>query len=167
MPRGANSKLTKELQAEITQAIRQGGYTYHAIEAAGISQATYQKWMARGAKYEETGGPKEDRRYFDFAVAVRKAQARDTLRSQSVVTRAELAGDWKAAAWSLEKKNPMTYGQRGQGGGGIATVTLRGPGAAADGSGDTHAKVEFYLPDNGRRPDATTTTTTNGKGHEP
>lgn len=161
---GVKSKLTKDLQTEITTVIRQGGYTYHAIEAAGISQTTYQNWMARGAKYEETGGPKADRPYYDFAVAVRKAQSRDALRSQSVVTRAELAGDWKAAAWSLEKKHPMTYGQRGQGGG-IATVTLRGPGAAPDGSADTHARVEFYLPDNGRRPDAAvTTTTTNGKG---
>lgn len=153
--RGAPTKLTREVQDTIVQHVRVGGYLTHAVEAAGIGFTTYQSWMERAKRYEAGEGTERDRPYHAFAIALRKAQGQDALRWQSVISRAALAGDWKAAAWSLEKKYPNTYGQRPQSG--VITIRGGGGGAAAIGGGDggeAVARVEFYLPDNGRRPDS-------------
>lgn len=150
--RGQPTKLTKEVQERIVGQIRIGGYLRYAVESGGIGFTTFQNWMERGRKYEAGEGAERDRPYFDFATAVRKAQAEDALRMQSVITRAALGGDWHAASWALEKKYPLEYGSRAQGG---AAITIRGGGSSGGGAGadDAVARVEFYLPDNGRRPD--------------
>jgi len=165
--RGQPTKLTKEVQERIVSQIRIGGYLRYAVEAGGVGYTTFQNWLQRGEKYEAGEGPERDRVYYDFAMEVKKAQAQDALRMQSIVTRAAVGGDWKAASWNLEKKYPSEYGSRAQGG---AAITIRGGGSSGGGSGtdDAVARVEFYLPDNGRRPDepgAQSNGNGNGKGH--
>jgi hypothetical protein len=80
-------------------------------------------------------------------------RAEDAMRSQSIITRAQLGhidGDWKAAAWALERKHPKEYGQAAV----AAAVTLRGGGGpgTTDNDDGSVTTVQFYLPDNGRRP---------------
>jgi hypothetical protein len=163
--RGQPTKLTKEVQERIVSQIRIGGFLRYAVEAGGIGYTTFQNWLQRGEKYEAGDGPERDRPYFDFATAVRQAQAQDALRMQSIITRAAVGGDWKAASWSLEKKYPHAYGQQPQGG---ASITIRGGGSSGSSGGtdDSVARVEFYLPDNGRRPDEPGAQSNgNGNGH--
>jgi hypothetical protein len=150
--RGQPTKLTKEVQERIVSQIRIGGYLRYAVEAGGIGYTTFQNWLERGEKYEAGDGPERDKPYFDFAIEVKKAMAQDALRMQSIVTRAAMAGEWKAAAWSLEKKHRAGYGEQPQGG---ASITIRGGGGGGSSGGaeDGVARVEFYLPSNGRRPD--------------
>jgi len=138
-------KLTREVEDTILRHLKTGAFQKHACEAAGIEYRTMKNWLDRA----DAGEP----RYVKFATAVRKVQAEDAIRSQSIITRAQLGhidGDWKAAAWALERKYPKEYGQAAM----AAQVTLRG-GPAASGGGDNDGSsttVQFYLPDNGRRP---------------
>lgn len=137
---GRYTKLTPEVEETILRHLRTGGYQVHAAEAAGVTYDAMRKWILRG----EAG----ERVYADFATKVRKVLAEDALRSQSIITRAALGGDWKAAAWSLERKHPKLYGQAARQA--AATVTINNAGES-DAEGNT-TRVQFYLPDNGRRP---------------
>lgn len=141
---GRRLRLSKEVQDAIVRHIRTGGIRKHAVAAAGIANRTFEVWMSRGEAGEKP--------YVEFYDAVRKAQAEDALRLQSVITRAAMgphAGDWKAAAWSLEKKYPKEYGHFARN----AAQILVAAGSGESGGGDAQPKVTFYLPDNGRRPD--------------
>jgi hypothetical protein len=136
-------KLTKEVEETILRHLKTGAFQKHACEAAGIEYRTMKVWLDRADEGE--------RRYLEFAIAVRKVQAEDAIRSQSIITRAQLGridGDWKAAAWALERKYPKEYGQVQAG----ASVTLRGGAASGGNDEDGSTTVQFYLPDNGRRP---------------
>jgi len=143
-------KLTKEVEETILRHIRAGAFLKHACEAAGIEDRTLRNWMT----WAEAG----KKPYMAFAQKVLKARAEDAIRSQSIVTRAQLGhidGNWKAAAWSLERKHPKQYGQAAM----LAAVTVRGGGVAGattntgdEGEDGASTTVQFYLPSNGRRP---------------
>ena len=141
------TKLTPEVSETILRHLRTGAFRKHAAEAAGISEEALEQWMKRGAAGEKP--------FAEFARKVRQVLAEDAIRSQSIITRAQLQGidgDWKAAAWSLERKHPKLYGHAAMVA--AASVSVRGPGSAgATSDGDSGVTtVQFYLPDNGRRP---------------
>lgn len=135
-------KLKPEVEETILRHLRTGAFQKHACEAAGIEYRTLKYWLERA----EAG----DRYYVAFATRVRKALAEDAIRSQSIITRAQMAGidgDWKAAAWNLERKHPKEYGQAAAMAAAAAVTVQSGKG-----SDDGVTTVQFYLPDNGRRP---------------
>lgn len=139
------TKLTKAVEEAILRHLKTGGYLSHAAEAAGVTGRTLHYWLEWG---EEGKKP-----YAAFAERVMKARAENALRLQSIVTRAALGhieGDWRSAAWALEKLFPKVYGTAAVQ---AAAVTVR-TGAAHSGEGDDGSvtTVQFYLPDNGRRP---------------
>lgn len=134
-------KLSQEVEDTILRHLRTGAFQKHACEAAGIEYRTMKNWLDRAEAGEKP--------YVAFAMKVRKALAEDAIRSQSIITRAQMTGidgDWKAAAWALERKHPREYGQAAMQA--AAAVTLQ-PGK---GNEDGVTTVQFYLPDNGRRP---------------
>lgn len=139
---GRRLRLTGEVQEAILKHLKAGAFKKQAAEAAGVSEDALTKWMQRGAAGEKP--------FVAFFEAVRKAQAEDAVRSHSVITAAQfrrIDGDWKAAAWNLERKYPKLYGAQ----------AAPHVGVTIDSGGDdsgTRTKVEFYLPDNGRRPAA-------------
>ena len=127
--RGPLHKFTKEVQETILRHLKAGAYLSHAAEAAGIEGRTLHYWLEWGAEGKKP--------YAAFALQVRKLRAEDAIRSQSIVTRAQLGhieGDWKAAAWSLERKHPKVYGQAAAQA--AAAVTVRTGSAAHSGEGD-------------------------------
>lgn len=141
--RGRPLRLTQVVHDTIIKHLKVGAFRRHAAEAAGVSEDAVNSWLTRGAAGEKA--------YVTFYEDVRKVQAEDAIRSQSVITRAQLAhidGDWKAAAWNLERKYPKLYGAQA---GPHVGVTIDSAGGDDNG---TRTKVEFYLPDNGRRPAA-------------
>lgn len=142
--RSGTPRYTAEVHATICRHLRVGGFFVHAAEAAGVSADAAKEWVAKGLA--------GDKRYESFALEVRKLRAEDSLRLQSIVTRAAVAGDWKAATWSLERKYPKQYGQAAAA---AAAVTLSSGSGAADDDGK-RTTVQFYLPSNGRRPDEDT-----------
>jgi hypothetical protein len=137
-------KLKPEVEEVILRHLRTGAFLKHACEAAGIRYRTLRYWLDAA----EEG----DRRFEPFALKVLKLQAEDAIRSQSIITRAQMGridGDWKAAAWNLERKYPKEYGLAAIA---AASVTLRGAANSGNDSDEGVTTVQFYLPDNGRRP---------------
>jgi hypothetical protein len=141
---GPKTKLTPEVEETILRHLRLGGYRTHAAMAAGIGERTFHEWMTRGEAGEKP--------FASFYTKIQKALAEDALRCQAVITRASIApiaGDWRAACYSLERKHPKEYGHAAM----VAAtrVSIQPSGGSAD-AGEV-ARVEFYLPINGRRPD--------------
>lgn len=96
-----------ELHKEVVASLKRGAYQVHAANAAGISITTLQRWVKQGREGVEP--------YVQFAIDVDRARAEDALRNQAVISAAavgKVPGDWKAAAWNLERKFPKLYGRR-------------------------------------------------------
>jgi hypothetical protein len=151
-PRSGPRKLTQEVHETIVRHLKAGAFAKHACTAAGIDEDTFGIWMKRAAA--------GDKRYTAFAADVRRVQAEDAIRSQSVVTRAQLTkidGDWKAAAWNLERKYPKLYGAAAAAA--QVGVTIEPANDGSDEHNGTRTRVEFYIPSNGRRPGESSTLT--------
>jgi hypothetical protein len=101
---GRPSKLTAEAQTRICEAVRAGNYLDVAAEYGGIGQATFHRWMSRGAK--ETRGA-----YRDFRTAVEKAE-RDAEVALVATWRRQAIDNWQAAAALLERRYGRRWGRR-------------------------------------------------------
>jgi|SoimicMinimDraft_4_1059732.scaffolds.fasta_scaffold117538_1 transposase-like protein len=100
-------KYSPEVHRKIVEALKRGLLKPHAAQLAGIHANTLETWIEAGNAGDE--------RYEAFAIEVEKAIAEDALRNQAVISMAAVApikGDWKAAAWNLERKFPRLYGAR-------------------------------------------------------
>lgn len=98
---------TPELHRKVVENLERGAYQVHAANAAGISISTLHRWVTLGRQGVEP--------YVTFAEDVDRARANDALRNQAVISAAavrKVPGDWKAAAWNLERKFPKLYGRR-------------------------------------------------------
>lgn len=103
-------RYTPERHALIVQHLKLGAFKKHAANAVGISAGTLEEWLKRGESGEEP--------YAQLLVEVEAAIALDAIRNQGIISKAaagEHAGDWKAAAWNLEKKFPKLYGNMSHG----------------------------------------------------
>lgn len=96
-----------DVHKEIVASLKRGAYQVHAANAAGVSMTSLQRWVKLGREGVEP--------YVQFAIDVDRARAEDALRNQAVISAAavgKIPGDWKAAAWNLERKFPKLYGKR-------------------------------------------------------
>jgi hypothetical protein len=101
---------TAKLHAAIVDNLRAGAFKKHAAEAAGISVDVFEDWLRLGLAGTEP--------YVQLALDARQAIAQDAVRNVRVITHAALGkhkGEWKAAAWNLEKKFPLLYGSMPRG----------------------------------------------------
>lgn len=102
-------KYTPEVHAKIVKALEAGCFKQHAARYAGIAYSTLVAWIKLG---EDGVAP-----YAKLRDDVEHAIACDAMRNQEAINRAARArkgkdvGDWKAAAWNLEKKFPKLYGR--------------------------------------------------------
>jgi transposase len=99
---GRPTNLTPECHATIVKAVRQGMYVKSAVEGAGITEATYYRWLERGRRGEEP--------FESFLIDVEQASAEATLDALGVIRKAAET-DWRAAAWFLERRFPGQYGK--------------------------------------------------------
>lgn len=105
--RGRPTKLDDALQERIVQALVLGNYRKDAAEFAGIDAVTLHRWMVKGI--HEPDGP-----YGALRAAVIEAEARAKVTATGCVVKAMRAGDWKAAAFWLERKFPHQFSDRSQ-----------------------------------------------------
>lgn len=100
-------KYTPEVHAEIIEALKTGCFKCHAAWSVGINPTTLDDWLERGARGEAP--------YEQFYIEAMMAIAHDARRNQQAISAAAVGGkykgDWKAAAWNLEKKHPKLYGR--------------------------------------------------------
>ena len=104
-PKGRPDVYTAEIHAKIIEALEVGVPKLIAAHYAGINHQSLHTWLALGDTGEEP--------YAQLLLDVNAARAKDCIRNQSSISRAAVArhgGDWKAAAWNLEKKFPRLYG---------------------------------------------------------
>src|SRR5262245_33001503 len=104
--RSGRPRYNAEVHATICKHLKAGAFLTHAAEAAEVSVDAVKDWVAKGLARECL--------YTPFAREVRRLQAMDAIRNQAVISTAAVqphAGDWKAAAWNLEKKFPKLYGR--------------------------------------------------------
>lgn len=100
---GRKTKLTPERQTKILNAIRAGAYMETAAAAAGVNKETLYAWLKRGNVEPESI-------FGAFVEAVHEAQASAELRDVLTLSKAAADGDWRAAAWRLERKFPKRWG---------------------------------------------------------
>lgn len=106
------TKLTAPLTDAIVQAIEKFGLPVTtAGEAFGVSADTVREWLRRGEDRDdrENGEP-----YAAFAARIRAAEASRMGVLIGPIEDAALGGDWRAAAWMLERRFPETWGARRQ-----------------------------------------------------
>lgn len=159
--RGRPSKLTSELRRRICKLLKAGDHIKTVCDTTNITQSTFYLWRDRGETDLEQNLETE---FSEFSEAVRRARAiaesrnvqrvLKSARGGEVVTRTtvkvengvevrtvssqQLPGDWRAAAWWLEKSFPQRWGNR-------TRLEHSGP----DG-GPIPTGVVITMPDNGR-----------------
>ena len=103
MAGGRPSKLTEETITDLENAIRLGASDADACAYAGIDDSTFYKWMQRGR--ESLRGE-----FFEFFERLTRARARGKVGLLAKIEQAATDGDWRAAAWKLERRDPSSYG---------------------------------------------------------
>ncbi len=130
---GRPTKLTPEVIKRIASALKAGAYPENAAAWAGVKPSTLRSWLYAAA---QPGCKSKILR--EFSAALDKALSEAELSDIGVITRAAQSGDWKAAAWRLERRFPKRWGRRD-----ASTVTVQGGskpvGIAATG------RVEFEV----------------------
>ncbi|MGH2966122.1 MAG: transposase [Solirubrobacterales bacterium] len=99
------TKLTPEVKQRIVKAVRAGNYAETSARSAGVSSATYYRWMKRGER--ESKGI-----YHDFFEEVKRAEAEAEVHAVAVIRREIADGDWRAAAHYLERRHPDHWRKR-------------------------------------------------------
>lgn len=99
------SKLNQGKIRTITAALRGGNSRRVAAEYANISPRTLQRWMKRGRE-EEVG------EYAELLHSIHQAEATAERVMVAAVMEAAKNGEWRAAAWWLERRDPQNWGRR-------------------------------------------------------
>ena len=100
---GKPTKLTPQVKKRILTAIRQGSPFEHAAEFGGVHRTTLYKWIKAGEDGEQP--------YAAFLEEFYKAQADAVQVLLKRINDAAANGDWKAAAWILERRHREHFGR--------------------------------------------------------
>ena len=101
------AKLTPELTQEITTYIRDGNSPTISATLVGISPSTYFNWMSKGSNQEP--------RFMEFLESIKRANAQSIVNRVAHISRAADSGNWRAAAWLLERMAPESFGKHSNG----------------------------------------------------
>lgn len=102
---GRPTKLTEDLITEIANYVKAGNDIHICCQAVGICKTQFYNWMKRGNDISNGLHRK-------FRDSILRAQAFAEIRDVVVVDRAATDGDWRAAAWKLERRAPDRWGRR-------------------------------------------------------
>jgi transposase len=101
---GRPSKLNEKTKKRLLAALKEGANQDEAASYAGISESTFYRWMERGES-EKKG------QYREFWEAVKRTESEAVMISLDTIRNAEKRGDWRAAAWKLERRFPDKWGK--------------------------------------------------------
>lgn len=91
------SKRTPDTDRRITEALELGATYTNAAGYAGIHVATFERWRNRDA---------------EFAALVQRAEEKAVIGWLAMIQKAAQEGDWRAAAWKLERRHSDQWGRR-------------------------------------------------------
>lgn len=100
----------------ILRNLKEGVFFADACRGAGISPSTGHRWKGRGAtaleELESVGSvPKGESVFAKFTEGAQTAQADTIMEAVSIIRGAAREGDWRAAAWFLERAYPSKWGK--------------------------------------------------------
>jgi len=109
------TRFGPEVVDRIVAHVNEGHTFVSAAAVCGISLRTIHHWLRRGRDAVSALGqgiePDEaDRPYVDFVMRVYAAEAECAGTAVAAIKKAWMAGDWKAAAWWLERRRNDEYG---------------------------------------------------------
>lgn len=130
---GRKTKLTEQLQEDLCRHIESGQFQTIAAALVGIHEATFFRWMQLGEDDTTADGTvtrKATPRYREFREAVTRAKVKAEAAMAITVRLAAQNGDWKAAAFWLERVQHERWGRKtktevtGKGDGPIQTQSV-------------------------------------------
>lgn len=102
-PVGRPGRLTYGMIKRIATMIEMATPVQYAAMACGISKVTYYKWL-------KIGNASRSGIYYEFVNAIHRATAIAHSRSAIAIASAQ-QGDWRAAAFVLERRFPKEWGK--------------------------------------------------------
>lgn len=101
------AKLSPELTREIMAYIQDGNSPTKSATLVGIAPSTYFNWMSKGSNQEP--------RFMEFSESIKRACAQSIVNQVAHISRAADSGNWRAAAWLLERMAPESFGKHSHG----------------------------------------------------
>lgn len=116
---GRPSKLTPELIERVEELMAGGRGINSTCGLLGISPSLYYLWQERGKREQDrllagranTKARERERVYLEFLEAITRGKAAKTARAEQTITALVAEGDFKAAAWWLERTEREEYGK--------------------------------------------------------
>jgi hypothetical protein len=110
--------LQPDLEQTILDYIRIGTPVRVAVTSAGVSEQTFYSWINRGVAERERlkmiKGAKINTSeviFLKFLESVERAKAEAITKKIAVIAKSGNDGDWRAAAWWLERQMPEEFGK--------------------------------------------------------
>jgi len=108
--------VTKE--QTLLDYIRIGTPVRKAVTASGIAEKTFYNWMSRGLAERERQALVPNAKdipteviFLQFLQRVEQARAEAIMKKVAVIAKSGNDGDWRAAAWWLERQVPEEFGK--------------------------------------------------------
>lgn len=95
-------------RGKLVAYLRVGNYIETSCALVGLPRRTFYRWVDRG-KRQPGVEP-----FGSFARDVEAALAQSEANDNTVIGKAAVEGDWKAAAWRLERKQWRRWGPKSQ-----------------------------------------------------
>ena len=119
MVKGRPSPILDDLtQSTLLDYVRLGVPIKKAVASVGIAEKTFYNWMTRGLNERERLQNVKDSKpiptegvYLQFLQLVERARGEAFVKKIAVVAKASNDGDWRAAAWWLERQAPEEFGK--------------------------------------------------------
>lgn len=114
--RGRRTRLLeKSVSERVVEATRAGLTASATADYAGISRSTFFDWMRRGREASDAfdaGDPVLDSElpFLDLLDEIRRIHATTEVENLAVIENSASRGDWRAAAWVLERTRPKRWG---------------------------------------------------------
>jgi transposase len=114
--RGRRTRLLeKSVMQRVVEATRAGLTASATADYAGISRSTFFDWMRRGRQASDAfdaGDLVADSElpFLEFLDEIRRIKAVTEVGILAVIEDSAARGNWRAAAWLLERSRPETWG---------------------------------------------------------
>lgn len=135
LPAKTASRSVDELKTkQLLDALRGGADVTTASQFAGLNYGTVYRWVERGQRENERieygHDPRpEEAPFLDLWQAMRKARAEAVVRNVAQIQKAANQGEWKAAAWWLERTVPEFYARQRRGPEALSSTVSEDPDA--------------------------------------
>jgi hypothetical protein len=110
--------MDEDTESKLIEYIKFGTPVNRAVAAVGISERTFYTWMNRGINERERLATVPNAKpnptegvYLQFLQSVERARGEAITKKVAVIAKAGNEGDWRAAAWYLERQAPEEFGK--------------------------------------------------------